>query len=145
MADGRKNMWTIFSDRGRRRLPFTGRSDVRLAHQLPGKSGAGARQAQPFRLMTITRADVFLQQTSRWSQSGLKGTGRHIHRSRDHRSVDEAGTIKKGRTKRERIVILGLPLEIQWLRLYASNAEGPGSIPGQGTRYHMLQLRVFMA
>ena len=28
----------------------------------------------------------------------------------------------------------------QWLRLCAPNAEDPGSIPGQGTRSHMLQL-----
>ena len=27
------------------------------------------------------------------------------------------------------------------LRLHAPNARGPGSIPGQGTRSHMLQLR----
>ena len=29
---------------------------------------------------------------------------------------------------------LGLPLVIQWLRLYASNAEGIGSIPGWGIK-----------
>ena len=33
---------------------------------------------------------------------------------------------------------------VQWLRLLAPNAGGPGSIPGQGTRSHMLQLRVRM-
>ena len=32
---------------------------------------------------------------------------------------------------------------VQWLRLCAPNAGGLGSIPGQGTRSHMLQLRVF--
>ena len=32
-------------------------------------------------------------------------------------------------------------LVIQWLRLCASNAGVLGSIPGQGTRFHMLQLR----
>ena len=31
---------------------------------------------------------------------------------------------------------------VQWLRLLTPNAGGPGSIPGQGTRSHMLQLRV---
>ena len=29
-------------------------------------------------------------------------------------------------------------LVVQWLRCCAANAGGPGSIPGQGTRYHML-------
>ena len=32
-------------------------------------------------------------------------------------------------------------LVVQWLRLHTPNAEGSGSIPGQGTRSHMLQLR----
>ena len=31
---------------------------------------------------------------------------------------------------------------LQWLRLCILNEEGPGLIPGQGTRIHMLQLRV---
>ena len=31
---------------------------------------------------------------------------------------------------------------VQWLRLRASDAGGPGSIPGWGTRSNMLQLRV---
>ena len=35
-------------------------------------------------------------------------------------------------------------LVVQWLRLHAPNAGGPGSIPGQGTRSHMPQLRVCM-
>ena len=30
---------------------------------------------------------------------------------------------------------------VQWLRLCTPNAGDPGSIPGQGTRSHMLQLR----
>ncbi|TEA33121.1 hypothetical protein DBR06_SOUSAS24310008, partial [Sousa chinensis] len=32
-------------------------------------------------------------------------------------------------------------LVVQWLRLCAPNAGGPGSIPGQGTRSRMLQLK----
>ncbi|TEA32556.1 hypothetical protein DBR06_SOUSAS4910043, partial [Sousa chinensis] len=35
-------------------------------------------------------------------------------------------------------------LVVQWLRLRAPKAGGPGSIPGQGTRAYMLQLRVCM-
>ena len=38
----------------------------------------------------------------------------------------------------------GISLVIQWLRLCTPNAGGPGLIPGQGTRSHMLQLRVHM-
>ena len=38
-------------------------------------------------------------------------------------------------------VITGISLVVQWLRLHAPNAMGPDSIPGQGTRLHMPQLR----
>ena len=31
---------------------------------------------------------------------------------------------------------------VQWLRLHAANAGGPGWIPGQGTRSRMAQLSV---
>ena len=31
---------------------------------------------------------------------------------------------------------------VQWLTLCAPNAGGPGSIPGQGTRCHTLQLKI---
>ena len=31
---------------------------------------------------------------------------------------------------------------VQWLRLRTPKAEGPGLIPGQGSRSHVLQLRV---
>ena len=33
-------------------------------------------------------------------------------------------------------------LVIQWLRLCALNAGGPGLIPGRGTRSHMPQLKI---
>ena len=39
---------------------------------------------------------------------------------------------------------MGTSLVVQWLRLHAPNAGGPDSIPGQGTRSHMAQLRVCM-
>ena len=33
--------------------------------------------------------------------------------------------------------LIGTSLVVQWVRLHAPNAGGPGSIPGQGTRSHM--------
>ena len=33
---------------------------------------------------------------------------------------------------------------VQWLKLCTTNAGGPGSVLGQGTGSHMLQLRVHM-
>ena len=37
---------------------------------------------------------------------------------------------------------LGTSLVVQWLRLPTPNAGGLGSIPGQGTRLHMPQLKI---
>ena len=37
---------------------------------------------------------------------------------------------------------LGTPLVVQWLRFLAPNAGGPAFIPGQETRFHMLQLKI---
>ena len=36
---------------------------------------------------------------------------------------------------------VGTSLVVQWLRLWAPNARGPGLIPGQGTIFHMPKLR----
>ena len=44
--------------------------------------------------------------------------------------------------KKQRSKYTGTSLVVQWLRLCTHNARGPGSIPGQGTRSHMLQLRL---
>ena len=38
----------------------------------------------------------------------------------------------------------GASLLVHWPRLHAPSARDPGSIPGQGTRFHILQLRVLM-
>ena len=40
---------------------------------------------------------------------------------------------------------MGTFLVAHWLRLHPPNAGGPGSIPGQGTRSHMLQLKIWHA
>ena len=39
---------------------------------------------------------------------------------------------------------VGTSLVVQWLRLCVHNIRGLGLIPGQGSRSHMLQLRVCM-
>ena len=39
----------------------------------------------------------------------------------------------------------GAFLFVQWLRLHAPSAGGPGSIPGQKTRSHMQQLKILHA
>ena len=41
--------------------------------------------------------------------------------------------------------IMGSSLVVQWLRLLTPTARGLGSIPGQGTRSHMLQLKPSIA
>ena len=42
------------------------------------------------------------------------------------------------------IKVSGTSLVVQWLGLCAPGAGGPGSIPGQGSRSHVLQLGVYM-
>ena len=39
----------------------------------------------------------------------------------------------------------GTYMVVQWLRLHTPNAGDPGSIPNQGTRSHMLQLKILNA
>ena len=51
--------------------------------------------------------------------------------------------IRRGKLNTQRDT-RGSSLVVQWLRLCAPNAGGLGSIPGQGARSHMLQLRVCM-
>ena len=40
------------------------------------------------------------------------------------------------------MLMSGPSLVVQWLRLCAASTGGPGSIPGQGTRSHMPQLKI---
>ena len=47
-------------------------------------------------------------------------------------------------THLKKFIKTGTSLLVQWLRLCAPNAGDLGSIPGQGTRSYMLQLRVCM-
>ena len=37
----------------------------------------------------------------------------------------------------EESILCGTSQVVQWIRLHAPNAGGPGSIPGEGTRSHM--------
>ena len=53
------------------------------------------------------------------------------------------GNINKSSLNRKEIRIYrkdGTSLVVQWLRLHTPKAGKLGSIPGQGTRSHMLQL-----
>ena len=52
----------------------------------------------------------------------------------------QVGTKSSGKCPYEREA--GTSLVAQWLRLRAPNAGGPGSIPGQGTRAHVPQLKI---
>ena len=41
-----------------------------------------------------------------------------------------------------KIIFWGISPVVQWLRLHAASAEGPGSFPDRGTRSHMPQLKI---
>ena len=45
-------------------------------------------------------------------------------------------------TKTSLLKLTGTSLVVQWLRLRAAYAGGPGSIPDQGARSHMPQLNI---
>ena len=57
-----------------------------------------------------------------------------------HMKTCSITVIRKKQVKTTR----GTSLVVQWLRCHIPNVRGLGSIPVQGTRSHMLQLRVYM-
>ena len=80
----------------------------------------------------------------------IKGHPYNLYTCLSGCSVGE-GRKERERDRRRRISYfssiqntLGASLVVQWLRLCAASAGGPGSIPGPGTRCHMQQLRVCM-
>ena len=61
-----------------------------------------------------------------------------------YKSLQIDGTAEKGNPKYKvyaSLKLTGTSLVVQWLRLCAPNAGGPGSIPGQGTGSCMQQLK----
>ena len=63
-------------------------------------------------------------------------------RSAEEASVAGAGWTRAGESLEgdpDREVVNGTALVVQCLRLHTPSAGGPDSIPGQGTRSHMLQ------
>ena len=63
-------------------------------------------------------------------------------------SVSSFWSYYKSKTVLKLKVILkvkGTSLVVHWVRLRVSNVGGPGSIPGEGTVSHMLQLRPITA
>ena len=54
-------------------------------------------------------------------------------------------TCNSGNISQLKMLAPGTSLVVQWLRLHALNAGGLSSIPDQGTRSRMLQLRVHMS
>ena len=79
---------------------------------------------QPVSLPPPALAGGFFSRSTSWGGDGGGWTEQWLSR----------GGCRKG-------PILGISLVVHWLRLYAPNAGGPGSIPGQGTRSNMPQLK----
>ena len=82
------------------------------------------------------------------AQAGIRTAGRNIN---NLRYVDDTTLMAESEEELKSLLMkvkeesekacLRTSLVVQWLRLWAPNAEGPGFIPGQETRSHMLQLR----
>ena len=100
----------------------------------------GMTPSSPQRLLTdsMTRSVQVVQKQYAWAQC--------MHYSYIFKSRRKCSTGQFPRTKLEiKIPNAGTSLVAQWLiRLCAPSAEGPGSIPGQGTKSHVQQLRARM-
>ena len=59
--------------------------------------------------------------------------------------IFQARVLSQMRKMKFKEVKEGTSLVVQWLRLRDPNAEGLGSIPGQGTRSHILRLKILHA
>ena len=98
----------------------------------PDKDTTRKENYGPISLMNID-AKIHNKTLEKWIQQ-------HIKRIICHAQVGFIPGIKEwfniGKWGTSRVV--------QWLRLHTSNAGGLGLIPGQGTKSHMLQLRVCM-
>ena len=75
------------------------------------------------------------------AQAGIKTAGRNIN---NFRYADDTTLMAVSEGERKSLLMKvkeGTSLVVQWLRLCTPNAGGLGSIPGQGARSHMQQLR----
>ena len=63
----------------------------------------------------------------------------HQYKQKIPRKIQITHTKKKGSR-----IWTETSLVVQWLRLRTPNAQGPSSLPGQETRSHGMQLRVYM-
>ena len=59
--------------------------------------------------------------------------------------IFQARVLSQMRKMKFKEVKEGTSLVVQWLRLRDPNAGGLGSIPGQGTRSHILRLKILNA
>ena len=58
-----------------------------------------------------------------------------LNKNKETKMTNKGNCIKKGKP--------GTSLVLQWIRLHTpSECRGPGSISGQGTRFHMPQLKI---
>ena len=92
--------------------------------------------------LTLTYKD---NQTSAGREKGLASTGAADVQSSEHGEIwgplEGPGNIQEEHSIKPEEAH-GTHLVVQWQTLCTPNAEGPGSIPGQGTRSHLPQQRL---
>ena len=69
----------------------------------------------------------------------FKTKNKEFLKKSDQLDIEDRLYSRKMMKIKEKKIRRGTSLVVQWLRFRAPNAEGPGSIPGQGTRSHMPQ------
>ena len=67
-----------------------------------------------------------------------RGTNRHLSKEGIQMAHEKRVASRIIGEMQIKTTLRGNSLVVQWLRLQAPNAGGPGSIPGHGTRSHML-------
>ena len=92
------------------------------------------------------------EEQRKWHQEDAGGESRlyrfYMTNPASLRNKEKEGKTKgqetedKGDLKKD---LLWISVVVQWLRLQAPNTGGPGSTPGQGTRFHTPQLKILSA
>ena len=77
-------------------------------------------------------------------RTAVKSSPRLLQLEKAHEQQRRPNSAKINKQTNKQMGPRDFPLVVQWLRLRAPNAGGPGLIPGQGIRSRIMQLRACM-
>ena len=120
-------------------------SQVHLLHEVSLDHNASLRTAMDFLVLTST--GIYLWSMGIWLWYNGCDCGEYLKYSWAPEYRNALGNLQlemQIHSLLPKKPLWETSLVVQWLRHRASNAGGPGSIPRQGSRSHILQLRVLM-